>query len=435
MAEEKTRHSNPQGESWQPGREPRHATAIGDPSRAPVAVYLGNTAMERLEGFLAERSRASVLGLLLGHPLQSETRRFILVSEVLGPIYTRRSSGLASELFTPQDLLSMEKAWESEYPETTVVGWFYAGPHEEGVSLSPAQRRTHERYFTAPWQITLTIDTERGASRLYRWEGESLRPCDDFYVWHTGREPVSALIGGAPSAASALAAALAAGSEESEPPAYAEESREVPDDAPLRARSRPRMSWLQRLRALWPGVLLLWALLPAAPGSIGWVQSLHAHQRDELHRLEAELYKLQEETEALAALRETAARAVQAAAATASPLAAQPVANSSPREPAQPQEAEARSPASGQRTPVAAITTPPAPAPTPKPASTLPSAAEESMELKGAATSYVIQPGDTMWRISGTLLGDPRSFRSLAEANDIEDPDRIYPGQRLRIPD
>lgn len=57
------------------------------------------------------------------------------------------------------------------------------------------------------------------------------------------------------------------------------------------------------------------------------------------------------------------------------------------------------------------------------------------MELKGAATSYVIQPGDTMWRISGTLLGDPRSFRSLAEANDIEDPDRIYPGQRLRIPD
>src|SRR5690606_21166243 len=48
---------------------------------------------------------------------------------------------------------------------------------------------------------------------------------------------------------------------------------------------------------------------------------------------------------------------------------------------------------------------------------------------------YVIQPGDTMWSISRTLLGDPRAFRELAEANQIEDPNIIYPGQRLTVPE
>lgn len=51
-----------------------------------------------------------------------------------------------------------------------------------------------------------------------------------------------------------------------------------------------------------------------------------------------------------------------------------------------------------------------------------------------AVREYVIQPGDTMWAISRTLLGDPRLFRELAQKNQIENPDRIFPGQRLVVP-
>ena len=45
-----------------------------------------------------------------------------------------------------------------------------------------------------------------------------------------------------------------------------------------------------------------------------------------------------------------------------------------------------------------------------------------------------IQPGDTMWSISRTLLGDPWAFRGLAETNEIEDPNTIYPVNGLQFP-
>lgn len=46
-------------------------------------------------------------------------------------------------------------------------------------------------------------------------------------------------------------------------------------------------------------------------------------------------------------------------------------------------------------------------------------------------TVYTVQAGDTLWEIAqrtGTTV------RTLARLNGLRDPDRLYPGQRLRIP-
>ena len=40
----------------------------------------------------------------------------------------------------------------------------------------------------------------------------------------------------------------------------------------------------------------------------------------------------------------------------------------------------------------------------------------------------MIRPGDTMWSISRNLARRPRAFRRLAETNEIEDPNTIFPG-------
>ncbi|MDH3894515.1 MAG: peptidoglycan-binding protein LysM [Chromatiales bacterium] len=49
---------------------------------------------------------------------------------------------------------------------------------------------------------------------------------------------------------------------------------------------------------------------------------------------------------------------------------------------------------------------------------------------------YEIQRGDTLSGIAKKYYGDPMQYKALFEANRevIEDPDKIYPGQKIRIP-
>ena len=49
---------------------------------------------------------------------------------------------------------------------------------------------------------------------------------------------------------------------------------------------------------------------------------------------------------------------------------------------------------------------------------------------------YEIQKGDTLWAISGKYLGKGSRYMEIVDANleVIKDADKIYPGQKIRIP-
>lgn len=49
---------------------------------------------------------------------------------------------------------------------------------------------------------------------------------------------------------------------------------------------------------------------------------------------------------------------------------------------------------------------------------------------------YVIKSGDSLSKIAKTFYGDAMQYPKIFEANKevIEDPDKIYPGQKIRIP-
>ena len=49
---------------------------------------------------------------------------------------------------------------------------------------------------------------------------------------------------------------------------------------------------------------------------------------------------------------------------------------------------------------------------------------------------YVIESGDTLWGIAAKLLGNGSKYPEIFEANRevIEDPDKIFPGQKIRVP-
>ena len=49
---------------------------------------------------------------------------------------------------------------------------------------------------------------------------------------------------------------------------------------------------------------------------------------------------------------------------------------------------------------------------------------------------YVVESGDTLWGISSKFLGKGNKYMEIFEANKevIEDPDKIFVGQKIRIP-
>ena len=51
-------------------------------------------------------------------------------------------------------------------------------------------------------------------------------------------------------------------------------------------------------------------------------------------------------------------------------------------------------------------------------------------------SAYTVQPGDTLSKISQQFYGSPNQYNRIFEANrdQLSDPDKIRPGQVLRIP-
>ena len=75
----------------------------------------------------------------------------------------------------------------------------------------------------------------------------------------------------------------------------------------------------------------------------------------------------------------------------------------------------------------------PAEADEPPPESELSVTGADETELR----KYTVQSGDTLWRIAERMYGNGAKYLKIFEANRdlLENPDRIFPGQELVIPD
>ena len=74
--------------------------------------------------------------------------------------------------------------------------------------------------------------------------------------------------------------------------------------------------------------------------------------------------------------------------------------------------------------------------PSPSPAPSAPPPAAPAATAAAQAKSYTVKAGDTLSKIAREFLGDASAYMKIFEANrdQLTDPDKIKPGQVLRIP-
>ena len=75
-------------------------------------------------------------------------------------------------------------------------------------------------------------------------------------------------------------------------------------------------------------------------------------------------------------------------------------------------------------------------APQATPAATVPTPAAAPAQEQWASRTYTVQSGDTLSKIAKEMYGDAGKYPQIFEANRpmLKDPDKIYPGQVLRVP-
>ena len=73
----------------------------------------------------------------------------------------------------------------------------------------------------------------------------------------------------------------------------------------------------------------------------------------------------------------------------------------------------------------------------PAPAAARPQAVPVSQPAGGEGETYTVQKGDSLSKIAKHHLGDANAWRRIYEANKAtigDDPDKIFPGQKLKLP-
>lgn len=62
--------------------------------------------------------------------------------------------------------------------------------------------------------------------------------------------------------------------------------------------------------------------------------------------------------------------------------------------------------------------------------------AQQAQPAAAQSRFYQVKPGDTLSKIAKEVYGDANAYQQIFEANRpmLSDPDNIYPGQTLRIP-
>lgn len=355
--------------------EPTTAKPIGNPEAARLGIYLSQEAAHFIDAFIQANPNRAMGGILVGYVAESTQRPFILITgavEAKEPVDAKNGIRFLSSTWQ-----YMEEIWHREYPDTLVLGWFHSNPGQ-GTALTQYDQFTHYRLFDRTWQVSFTVDALHADSCFHYWDDGQLVPLDSFYLWNPSQSVrlINTLVKSSIGAQIALdTSSLAARRME---------------------RQRPLLVQLSR-SYVWLILLLFFGLIGAFPWVARHLPGVNTTLAESQARLQLITENLERATEAHALLQQRAPTAEKEQPSVAPPAyeVVAPIVENKPSLP------------SGLGTPNDA------------PSQTL--------------VGYTVEPGDTLWEISGRILGDPHAYKRLADMNAILNPDIIYPGMSLQV--
>lgn len=353
---------------------------MGNPHHAPLGVYLSYQAAMFIEAYLQANPVNEMAGFLVGQAFHGEKRPFIMIT---GAIEARDVVQVDGGLrFSQETWTYLKNVWQREYADTVVLGWFHSQPGK-GLALSDINSLTHQQFFERPWQVSFVVDPLQNTSRFYRRAGRKLVPLEDFYLFDPNEN--------APQLAHQVEPALA----EQESAAATEHAMPPPVVA---APPQRTFHWHGLGIVLLLSIVLVFSL---TVHRVVWHFSPSLNEAAaQLSSIEAQLVEAHSEQQRLEELLQQLKRAETN---TPGSMATLPPDQDVP----QPNTVEAHRAGAADGGGVGT---------------------DENFRL------YVVQPGDTLWKISENVFGTPYAYTRLAELNQLADPDRILSGMVLRLP-
>jgi LysM repeat protein len=384
-----------------------------------------------------------MLAYLVGSRAEIDGRETIFINGAIQGKYSRYSEGM--EQFTDKSAQYAEEMLNLYFPGGEILGWMQSQPGY-GAAVNPAYADCHMSRFTKPYQVLFVMDPIERLNAFYAWDDgmaavNERRGYIIYYNKNDGMREYMLDNKLSPSRSSARAARDEPGPAASAPKARERARKEAPGEY------RKIVNMLVSLSA----VLFVICFIMGA----GLIQS-----DGRISKLENEIAALDATYSFLVAQSKGGSEAVFASGSPAldeaetggasavlepethpeSPLAGLPEINDGYAAESAPEHAAA---------PEAALSPPPAPASTPKPPpqpTLRPSPSPDPALTSGgenpnAVTSslaeyeeYVIEQGDSLLSISWEFYGTPDRVREIMTLNGIEAADKIYYGQKLKLP-
>jgi proteasome lid subunit RPN8/RPN11 len=125
------------------------------PEHQGLRVFIDRDCMNNMQAHAQKDISREQAGILCGHAyVDIDGAHYINVTAAIAV------NTLADSVHFRFQKDSWQQVWEELEGSYNILGWYHTHPGM-GVFLSPADLRTQELYFAAPWQIALVLDPVR----------------------------------------------------------------------------------------------------------------------------------------------------------------------------------------------------------------------------------------------------------------------------------
>jgi proteasome lid subunit RPN8/RPN11 len=160
-------------------RQREFPAAGARPAGGDLRVSIGRRAYDQIRSHTAEDTEHEVCGVLLGELCRDGAGPWLHVTEVIRGEHT--ASQGAQVTITHDTWNHFHKVKDSRFPDLKYLGWYHSHP-DFGVFLSAMDLFIHENFFSAPHQVALVVDPQRGEEGLFCWREGSAERAASFWV-------------------------------------------------------------------------------------------------------------------------------------------------------------------------------------------------------------------------------------------------------------